>query len=97
MLKVTQQEDGAGRIQFSGCLMPELILCPLPHSTMKDTPSFIIKQISQSLREVKTLSQGHTANHKWGWDFKAERQGPMLDDFRSSHSLSLCEPQHDPK
>ena len=64
LLEVTQQEDGRGRSKISVCLTPDLILCPLPHSTMKDSPSFIIKQTPQRLREVKTLKWGHTANHK---------------------------------
>ena len=52
-----------------------LTLCPLLHSTVKDPPSFIIKQTPLRLREVKTLRQGHTANPKWGWDSRAGRQG----------------------
>lgn len=68
MFEVTQQEDGRGRMKISVCLLLALILCPLPHSSMKDAPSLIIKRTPQRLREVKTLTQGHPANPKWGWD-----------------------------
>lgn len=85
-MEVTQQEDGRVRIKI-----PDLILCPLPHSSMKDIPSFIIKDTSKAQRGENTLTQGHTANHKWGSDSKAGRQGrgPVLNDLTGSHSLSL--------